>query len=111
MSGTNGAATLRRWKQGGLGKLLWDAPGHGAKRKWSEEDMEFLEQCKGQEQRTYNSAKLAAKLDQERQVKLSPDRIRRILQKRGDDGSALATAYSTSKTWNNNTSNKQTSTP
>lgn len=102
--------TLRRWEQGRLGRL-WDAPGRGAKPKWSEEDMEFLEQCLDLEQRTYNSAKLAAKLEQERQVKLSPDRIRRILQKRGCDGSALATGNSTSKIWNNNTLNKQTRTP
>lgn len=74
--------TLRRWEQGGLGGL-WDAPGRGAKPKWKEEDMEYLEQCLDTDQRTYNSAQLAAKLEQERQVKLSADRIRRILQKRG----------------------------
>lgn len=102
--------TLRRWEQGGLGGL-WDAPGRGAKPKWSEEDMKFLEQCLEQEQRTYNSAQLAAKLEQERAVNLSPDRIRRILQKRGSDGSAPATRNSTSKTSNSNTSNRQTSTP
>ena len=100
---------LRRWEQGGLG-FLWDAPGRGAKPKWSEEDMKFLEQCKGQAQCTYNSAQLAAKLDGERSVKLSPDRIRRILQKRGSDGSAPATAYSASKTQSSNASNRQTST-
>ena len=30
--------TLRRWEQGGLGGL-WDAPGRGAKPKWSEADL------------------------------------------------------------------------
>lgn len=89
--------TLRRWKQGGLGKL-WDASGRGAKPKWKEEDIAYLEECLETDGRTYNSAQLAAKLEQERQVKLSADRIRRILQKRGSDGSALGTANNGSKT-------------
>jgi transposase len=74
--------TLRRWEQGGLGGL-WDAPGRGAQPKWNEADMQYLEQCLDEDQRTYNSAQLAAKLEQERHVKLSADRLRRILQKRG----------------------------
>ncbi len=89
--------TLRRWKQGGLGKL-WDAPGRGAKPKWKEEDIAYLEECLDTDGRTYNSAQLAAKLEQERQVKLSADRIRRILQKRGSGGSALDTVNNDSKT-------------
>ena len=89
--------TLRRWEQGGLGGL-WDAPGRGAKPKWKEEDMAYLEQCLDTDQRTYNSAQLAVKLEQERQVKLSADRIRRILQKRGSAGSAPGTPNSASKT-------------
>lgn len=76
---------LRRWEQGGLGGL-WDTPGRGAKPKWQEEDIQYLEACLDTDQRTYNSAQLAAKLEQERQVKLSADRIRRILQKRGSGG-------------------------
>lgn len=101
--------TLRRWEQGGLGGL-WDAPGRGAKPRWNEADMEFLEQCLDQDQRTYNSAQLAAKLEQERQVKLSADRLRRILQKRGSAGSAPGVRNSTSKTQSSNDSNKPTST-
>ena len=100
--------TLRRWKQGGLGGL-WDAPGRGARPRWNEADMQDLEQCL-EDQRTYNSTQLAAKLEQERQVKLSADRLRRILQKRGADGSALGTPNSTSKTQSNSNLNKPTST-
>ena len=88
---------LRRWEQGGLG-FLWDVPGRGAKPKWSESDLVYLEECLNQDGRTYNSAQLSALLEQERSVKLSADRIRRILQKRGSSGSAPATRNSTSKT-------------
>ncbi len=101
--------TLRRWEQGGLG-FLWDAPGRGAKPKWSEADLVYLEERLNQDQRTYNSAQLSALLEQERSVKLSADRIRRILQKRGSSGSAPATRNSTSKTPSSSGSNRQTST-
>ena len=74
-------ATIRRWQADGLGGL-WEAPGRGAKRKWSEADMQHLEKCLEQEERTYNSFQLALKLSQERNVKLSPDRLRHVLQKR-----------------------------
>lgn len=102
--------TLRRWEQGGLGGL-WDAPGRGAKPKWNEADMQYLEQCLDEDQRTYTSAQLAALLEQERQVKLSADRLRRVLQKRGSGGSGLVTRNSTSKTPSNSGSNKLTSRP
>ncbi|MDV2997703.1 MAG: IS630 family transposase ISAcma27 [Chroococcidiopsis sp. SAG 2025] len=59
--------TIRRWQQQGLGGL-WDASGRGAKAKWQEADMAYLEQCLEQEARTYNSQQLAQKLEQERQV-------------------------------------------
>lgn len=36
--------TLRRWERGGLGGL-WDARGRGAKPKWQEEDIKYLEAC------------------------------------------------------------------
>jgi transposase len=76
--------TLRRWQRDGLGGL-WDAPGRGAKPKWQAADMLYLEQCLEQHPRTYNSQQLAQKLKQERQVKLSADRLRRILKKRAID--------------------------
>jgi len=60
--------------------------------------MKYLEQCLEQDQRTYNSAQLAAKLEQERQVSLSADRIRRILQKRGSDGNVPARVSEVNKT-------------
>ena len=89
--------TLRRWEDKGLGGL-WEAPGRGAKPKWLEADMQYLEQCLDQEQRTYNSAQLAAKLEQKREVRLSADRIRRILKKRGSDGNAPAGVSARNKT-------------
>ncbi len=75
-------ATIRRWQAEGLGGL-WEAPGRGAKAKWSEADMQYLEKCLELDGRTYNSHQLALKLSQERNVKLSPDRLRHVLQKRG----------------------------
>ncbi|WP_242044643.1 MULTISPECIES: hypothetical protein [Leptolyngbya] len=60
--------------------------------------MQHLEQCLEQDQRTYTSEQLSVKLEQDRQVQLSPDRLRRILKKRGGDGSGLATRNTSSKT-------------
>ncbi|MEM9777011.1 MAG: helix-turn-helix domain-containing protein [Chloroflexota bacterium] len=74
--------TLRRWQQRGLGGL-WDAPRPGAQKRWQTEDMEYLETCIRQEQRTYNSQQLSQQLADERKVKLSADHLRRVLQKRG----------------------------
>ena len=74
-------ATIRRWQADGLSGLR-ESPGRGAKRRWSETDLQYLEQCLEQEGRTYNSMQLAQKLSQERQIKLSPDRLRHLLQKR-----------------------------
>ena len=98
-------ATIRRWQQQGLGGL-WEASGRGTKRLWQEEDMEYLEQCLEQQERTYNSKQLATKLQQERQVSLSDDRIRRILKKRAFGGNALDTAIEPNKTLSINKSNK-----
>lgn len=90
-------ASLKRWKTDGLGGL-WDAPGRGRKASWQESDMVYLEACLEKEERTYNSAQLAAKLQQERHVSLSADRVRRLLKKRDGDGNALATVNGRSKT-------------
>lgn len=95
--------TLQRWEQGGLGGL-WDTPGRGAKARWSEEDLRYLEQCLEQDQRTYTSAQLAQKLAQERGVTLSADQVRRIVKKRGIDGNALATPKSNSSSKMSNSS-------
>ena len=89
-------ATIRRWQADGLSGL-WEAPGRGAKRKWSETDLQYLEQCLEKEGRTYNSLQLAHKLSQKRQVKLSPDRLRHLLQKRASNGNARDTVIEPNK--------------
>ena len=99
--------TIRRWQQLGLGGL-WDASGRGSKAKWFEEDMAYLEQCLEQQPRTYNSQQLSHKLEQERGVSLSADRIRRILQKRALAGSELGILKEAGKTPTTKRSNKQT---
>jgi len=90
-------ATLKHWDVWGLGGL-WDAPGRGRKPSWDEADIVYLEQCLAQDERTYNSAQLARKLQQERGVSLSADRIRRLLKKRDGAGSEPVTVSDTSKT-------------
>ena len=74
--------TIHRWNTKGLGGL-WEALGRGGKPKWQEADIAYLEKCLEQEPRTYNARQLAQKLQSERQIHLSPDRIRRVLKKRG----------------------------
>jgi transposase len=100
--------TLKRWEKGGLGGL-WDAPGRGMKQRWSEADLRYLEERLERDQRTYNSAQLSVLLERERGVKLSADRIRRILQKRGSTGSAPATTNPTAQTQTISSANKPTS--
>jgi transposase len=99
--------TLRRWQRDALGGL-WDAAGRGAKPKWQAADMLYLEHCLEQQPRTYNSQQLAHKLKQERQVKLSADRLRRILKKRAIDGSERGIANTAGKTQTTKQTNKQT---
>ena len=89
-------ATLRRWQNDGLGGL-WEAKGRGTKAKWQAADLAYLEQCLAEDARTYNSAQLAKKLAQDRQVNLSADRIRRILKKKATAGNAPAIANTASK--------------
>lgn len=89
--------TIHRWQAKGL-VGLWDATGRGGQKRWHEEDMIYLEQCLQQEQRTYNSRQLAQKLASARQVQLSPDRIRRVLKKRGGFGNAQGLAIVESST-------------
>ncbi len=98
-------ATIRRWQADGLGGL-WEAPGRGAKRKWLEADLQYLEQCLELEGRTYNSLQLVEKLFQERRVKLSPDRLRHLLQKRGSSGNAHGIVIELNKTLSTNNSSK-----
>jgi transposase len=75
-------ATLNRWQQKGLGGL-WDAPKPGGMRRWQEADMRYLEDCLRHDPRRYNAKQLAQKLEQDRQIHLSPQQIRQILRERG----------------------------
>ncbi len=90
---------LHRWEKQGL-EGLWELPGRGGKAKWNEKDIVFLEEILKKEPRTYNSLQLAQKLESERSVKLSPDRLRRVLKKRGSFGNEPGRAIKTSKTKN-----------
>ena len=73
---------LHKWQECGV-EGLWELSGRGGKQKWKEEDILFLEECLKKEPRTYNSRQLAQKLESDRHIKLSPDRLRRVLKKRG----------------------------
>ncbi|MFN9955477.1 MAG: IS630 family transposase, partial [bacterium] len=55
----------------------------GGKPRYSEDDLEYLENCLFQDSQIYSSKQLAKKLASERQVYLSPDRLRRVLKARG----------------------------
>lgn len=88
---------LHKWKKFGM-ESLWEKPGRGVKAKWKEEDIEFLEECLKKEPRTYNSFQLADKLEKERSIKLSPDRLRRVLKKKGSFGKELVLVIKENKT-------------
>jgi len=88
---------LHKWEKLGM-EGLWEKPGRGGKSKWTEADMVFLEECLEKEPRTYNSVQLAQKLEQERSLKLSPDRLRRVLKKRGSFGNERERAIKENKT-------------
>ncbi|PSB11716.1 hypothetical protein C7B62_04810 [Pleurocapsa sp. CCALA 161] len=85
-------ATIQRWSNKGL-VGLWSDRGRGAKPKWKNEDLEDIEACLIEEERTYNIVQLARKLQQERAVNLSSDRLRRILKKRCDPALCGAVPY------------------
>jgi len=88
---------LHRWEKLGL-EGLWELPGRGGKTRWTEEDIVFLEECLKKEPRTYNSLQLAQKLESDRQIKLSPDRLRRVLKKRGSIGNGQEKVIKENKT-------------
>lgn len=90
-------AAIKQWCQVGL-YGLWGKAGRGKKPTWAPADLDYLEQCLNEEERTYNSSQLAAKLWEERGVKLSADRIRKLLKKRAIDGNAPVTVTATAKT-------------
>ena len=89
--------TLERWKEGGLIEL-WDRPRPGRTRRWNDEDMAHIDKLvRGQEQ-SYTSRQLAQELEKDRQVKLSARQMRRLLKKRGTDGSEQDILTESSKT-------------
>lgn len=88
---------LHKWEKLGL-QGLWDKPGRGGKTKYAEQDIVFLEECLKKEPRTYNSLQLTQKLLSDRQIKLSPDRLRRVLKKRGSFGNEPERAIKENKT-------------
>ena len=100
-------ATLRRWENLGLGGL-WEAAGRGAKRKWQEADLAYLEDCLELDPRTYNSLQLSEKLAEHRNVQLSPDRLRRLLKKKGGGGNVPAILIKENKTLINDYASRQT---
>jgi transposase len=90
-------AVLHKWEKFGM-ESLWEAPGREGKPKWKEEDIEFLEEALKKEPRTYNSVQLADKLEKERSIKLSSDRLRRIQKKRGAFGNERGKVIKENKT-------------
>lgn len=72
--------TIQRWEGKGL-MGLWDLPRSGRKRTWKEEDWNHLEKWL-KDDCSYTSKQLAEKLNQERQIKLGPEQIRRMLKKK-----------------------------
>jgi transposase len=98
---------LHKWQKLGL-EGLWELSGRGGKTKYKEEDIVFLEECLKKEPRTYNSLQLVQKLKSDRKIELSPDRLRRVLKKRGSFGNELEKATKGNKTQKPEKSNKQT---
>ncbi|MBD1217700.1 MAG: helix-turn-helix domain-containing protein [Aphanizomenon flos-aquae Clear-A1] len=99
---------LHKWEKQGI-EGLWELPGRGCKPKCGEEDIVFLEECLKKEPRTYNSVQLSQKLESERQIQLSPDRLRRVLKKkRGSFGNEQELVTKKNKTPKTEKLNKQT---
>ncbi len=65
---------------------LWDAPSSGRKKTGQEADIKYLKDCCAPEERTYNSKQVSHLLEKERSLELSPERIRKILKKRAENG-------------------------
>jgi len=74
--------------------------------KWQKLGMEGFWELSGP--RTYNSVQLAQKLEKERSIKLSPDRLRRILKKKGLFGNERERVTKENKKSDHAKSNKQT---
>lgn len=88
---------LHKWQKLGV-EGLWELTGRGVKPKLSEVDIIFLEECLKKEPRTYNSRQLTEKLERDRSIKMSPDRLRRVLKKRGSFGNEQGRVIKENKT-------------
>ena len=77
---------LHKWEKLGR-ERLWERPRRRGKAKWKEENLVFLEECLRTEPHTYNSHQFTEKLEQQRSIKFSPNRLRRVLKKCGSIGS------------------------
>jgi transposase len=98
---------LHKWEKLGI-QGLWEKPGRGGKPKCKESDIVYLEECLKKEPRTYNSFQLAQKLSSDRKIELSPDRLRRVLKKRGSFGNEQEKVTKENKTQKAEKSSKQT---
>lgn len=86
MDAQNVTEVLNKWQK--LGREgLWERPRRGGKAKKKEENLVFWEECLRIQLYPYNSHQLTEKLERERSIKLSPDRLRRVLKKSGSIGS------------------------
>ena len=77
--------TISKWLFEG-NVALWDNPRTGRKKTWKEEDIKYIEERSQEDEKTYNSKQLSKIWEKERKVKLTPERIRKILKKRATDG-------------------------
>ena len=80
---------IQKWKRDGE-KGLYDLPKTGRPKHWQEEDLKYIETCLEKDGQVYNSQQLSAKLQEERQVTLSSDRVRKLLKKRDGYGNVRA---------------------
>ena len=73
--------TIHRWKEKRLGGL-YSKKGSGRKKKWSDEDLQVIEDKLEKEERSYHSKQLCTILKEERNIEMSERQMRRILKKR-----------------------------
>jgi transposase len=71
--------TIHRWKEKRLGGL-YSKKGSGRKKKWSDEDLQVIED-KLESERSYNSKQLCKIWKAERNIEMSERQMRRILKK------------------------------
>lgn len=88
---------IHRWHSEGIAGL-YDQPRSGRPRRWQEADLAYIDDQLEKDSQTFNSRQVSALLAQERQVQLSQRHIRRLLRKRGIDGSGPARVIGVSKT-------------